>query len=73
MKMNRKTLELLLVNYQNINNGIHKNCAEKQKFVRLIKEVEGKLKSLPKTVVYPDGMTAMEYAHKLAKDANERL
>ena len=73
MKMNRKTLELLLVNYQNINNGIHKNCAEKQKFVRLIKEVEGKLKSLPKTVVYPDGMTAMEYAKSLAKRANERL
>ena len=71
--MNRKTLELLLVNYQNINNGIHKNCAEKQKFVRLIKEVEGKLKSLPREVIYPDGMTAMEYAHKLAKDANERL
>ena len=73
MKMNRKTLELLLVNYQNINNGIHKNCAEKQKFVRLIKEVEEKLKSLPREVIYPDGMTAMEYAHKLAKDANERL
>ena len=73
MKMNRKTLELLLVNYQNINNGIHKNCAEKQKFVRLIKEVEVKLKSLPREVIYPDGMTAMEYAHKLAKDANERL
>ena len=71
--MNRKTLELLLVNYQNINNGIHKNCAEKQKFVRLIKEVEEKLKSLPREVIYPDGMTAMEYAHKLAKDANERL
>ena len=73
MKMNRKTLELLLVNYQNINNGIHKNCAEKQKFVRLIKEVEVKLKSLPREVIYPDGMTALEYAHKLAKDANERL
>ena len=37
------------------------------------KEVEEKLKSLPREVIYPDGMTAMEYAHKLAKDANERL
>ena len=71
--MNRKTMELLLVNYQNINNGIHKDCAEKQKFVKLIKEVEQKIKSLPREVIYPDGMTALEYAHKLAKDANERL
>ena len=71
--MNRKTLELLLVNYQNINNGIHKDCAEKQKFVRLIKEIEQKIKSLPREVIYPNGMTALEYAHKLAKDANERL
>ena len=71
--MNRKTLELLLVNYQNINKGILKNCAEKQKFVRLIKEVEGKIKSLPREVIYPNGMTAMEYARQLAKEANERL
>ena len=71
--MNRKTLELLLVNYQNINKGIVKDCAEKQKFVRLIKEIELKIKQLPREVIYPDGMTALEYAHKLAKDANERL
>ena len=75
--MNRKTMELLLENYQNINNGIHKDCAEKQKFVRLIKETEQKIKSMPREVIYPDGedgnrMTALEYAHKLAKEANER-
>jgi len=73
MKMNRKTMELLLENYQNINSRILTDCAEKQKFVRLIKEVEGKLKSMPRDVTYPNGMTALEYAHKLAKDANERI
>ena len=73
MKMNRKTMELLLENYQNINSRILTDCAEKQKFVRLIKEVKQKLKSLPREVFYPNGMTALEYAHKLAKDANERL
>ena len=71
--MNRKTLELLLVNYQNINRGILKDCAEKQKFVKLIKEVEQKIKQLPREVIYPNGMSALEYAHKLAKEANERL
>ena len=71
--MNRKTMELLLENYQNINNGIHKDCAEKQKFVKLIKEVETQLKSMPREVIYPDGMTALEYARQLAKEANERL
>ena len=66
-------MELLLENYQNINSRISIDCAEKQKFVRLIKEIETQLKSLPREVIYPDGMTALEYAHKLAKDANERL
>ena len=70
--MNRKTLELLLVNYQNINNGILKDCAEKQKFVKLIKEVELKIKKLGREVVYPDGMTALEFAKKLAADANTK-
>jgi len=71
--MNRKTMELLLENYQNINNGIHKDCAEKQKFVKLIKETEQKIKSMPREVIYPDGMTALEYASQLAKEANERI
>ena len=66
-------MELLLENYHNINNRILTDCAEKQKFVRLIREVKEKLKSLPREVIYPNGMTALEYAHKLAKDANERL
>ena len=71
--MNRKTLKLLLVNYENINNGIHKDCAEKQKLVKLIKEGDQKLKSMPREVIYPNGMTALEYAKSLAKRANERL
>ena len=71
--MNRKTLELLLINYENINNGIYKDCAEKQKFVKLIKEVKQRIKELPREVIYPNGMTALEYAKSLAKRANERL
>ena len=66
-------MELLLENYHNILYGIHKDCAEKQKFVKLIKEVETQLKSMPREVIYPDGMTALEYARQLAKEANERL
>ena len=60
-------------NYQNINNRILIDCAEKQRFVKLIREVEQKLKSLPREVIYPNGMSALEYARQLAKDANERL
>ena len=66
-------MELLLENYHNINNRILTDCAEKQKFVRLIREVKEKLKSMPREVIYPNGMTALEYAHRLAKEANERL
>ena len=46
--MNRKTLELLLVNYTNINNGLRMPCAEKSKFEQLIKDVELKIKQLPR-------------------------
>ena len=42
--MNRKTLELLLTNYTNINNGLRTPCAEKSKFEKLIKDVELKIK-----------------------------
>ena len=66
-------MELLLENYHNINNRILTDCAEKQKFIKLIKEAEQKLKSLPREVIYPNGMTALEYAHRLAKEANERM
>jgi hypothetical protein len=69
----RKTLELLLTNYININNGLRTPCAEKSKFEKLIKETEALLKSKPLDVIYPDGMTALEYAHKLAKEANDRM
>ena len=72
INMNRKTLELLLVNYTNINNGLRTPCAEKSKFERLIKDVELKIKQLPREVLYPDGMTALEFAKKLAADANTK-
>ena len=69
-EFSRKTLELLLVNYTNINNDLRKPCAEKTKFERLIKETEEKLKSTPITPIYPDGMTAMEFALHLAHGRN---
>ena len=72
INMNRKTLELLLVNYTNINNGLRTPCAEKSKFERLIKDVELKIKQLPREVLYPDGMTALEFAKKLAAEANTK-
>tara|TARA_B110001454_G_scaffold188224_1_gene186081 strand:- start:1762 stop:1998 length:237 start_codon:yes stop_codon:yes gene_type:complete len=74
--MNRKTLELLLVNYQNLHNSMShwKTCTEKEKFVTLIAEVELQLKNMPieRIVEYSDGLTAMEFAKKLASEANER-
>ena len=70
--MNRKTLELLLTNYTNINNQLRTPCAEKSKFEKLIKEVELKIKQLPRDVIYSNGMTALEFAHKLASDANTK-
>ena len=70
--MNRKTLELLLVNYTNINNGLRTPCAEKSKFEKLIKDVELKIKELPREVIYSSGMTAMQFAKKLAVDANTK-
>ena len=70
--MNRKTLELLLINYTNINNQLRMPCAEKSKFEKLIKEVELKIKQLPREVIYSNGMTPLEFAHKLAADANTK-
>ena len=70
--MDRKVLQLLLVNYNNINNAMTKPCAEKSKFEKLIIETHDKLMALPPEVVYPNGMTAMEFAKQLAKEANER-
>ena len=70
--MNRKTLELLLTNYTNINNQLRTPCAEKSKFEQLIKDIELKIKELPREVIYPDNMTALEFATKLAADANTK-
>ena len=47
--MNKKTLELLLTNYTNINNQLRMPCAEKSKFEKLIKDIE--LKKLSKTTL----------------------
>ena len=70
--MNRKTLELLLTNYTNINNQLRTPCAEKSKFQQLIKDVELSIKKLGREIIYPDGMTAMQFATKLAADANTK-
>ena len=70
--MNRKTLELLLTNYTNINNGLRTPCAEKSKFEKLIKDIELSIKKLGREIIYPDGMTAMQFAKKLAADANTK-
>tara|TARA_B100000768_G_scaffold142327_1_gene134172 strand:+ start:755 stop:1162 length:408 start_codon:yes stop_codon:yes gene_type:complete len=72
MKLSKKTMELLLTNYVNINNGLLKPCAEKEKFTKLISDLELKIKSEPETIVYVDGLTALEFAKKLASEANER-
>ena len=47
-----------------------KPCAEKEKFVKLIGDLELKIKT---TIIYPDGMTALEYATKLAADRNNNV
>ena len=70
--MNRKTLELLLINYTNISNQLRMPCAEKSKFEKLIKDIELKIKELPREVIYSGGMTAMQFAKKLAADANTK-
>ena len=70
MEFSRKTLELLLMHYNNINDQLRTPCAEKSKFEKLIKETEEKLKSAPITPIYKDGMTAMEFALYLAHGRN---
>ena len=70
--MNKKTLELLLTNYTNINNQLRTPCAEKSKFEQLIKDIELSIKKLGREIIYPDGMTAMQFAKKLAVDANTK-
>jgi hypothetical protein len=70
MKLTRKTIELLLVNYNNINNAMLKPCAEKTKFINLINDLELQLKNVGREITYPDGMSVMEYAKHLAHRAN---
>ena len=70
--MNKKTQELLLTNYTNIHNQLITPCAEKSKFEQLIKDIELSIKKLGREIIYPDGMTAMQFAKKLAADANTK-
>ena len=44
MKLSTKTMELLLVNYKNIYEAYKINCAEKQRFAKLITDLEKELK-----------------------------
>ena len=71
-EFSRKTLELLLMHYNNINDQLRTPCAEKSKFEKLIKDVELKIKELPREIIYSGGMTAMQFAKKLAVDANTK-
>ena len=70
--MTRKTYELLLLRYSEMHNAILKPCAEKEKFATLVQEVEQKLKTFGREIIYPDGMTAMQFATKLAADDNTK-
>ena len=65
-------MELLLINYQNIHNSMShwKPCSEKDKFIKLIDDLELKIKT---TIIYPNGMTALEYAIKLAANRNNNV
>ena len=53
-------------------NAILKPCAEKEKFATLVQEVEQKLKTFGREILYPNNMTALEFATKLAADANTK-
>ena len=67
VQLDKKTMELLLVNYHNINNSMLKPCADKTKFINLIADLEIQIKKAGRTVVYSDGLSALEFANKLAK------
>ena len=43
MQLSKKTMELLLVNYKNIYEAHKTNCVEKQRFAKLIAELEEEL------------------------------
>ena len=44
MQLSKKTMELLLVNYKNIYEAYKINCAEKQRFAKLIADLEKELR-----------------------------
>ena len=44
MQLSKKTMELLLVNYKNIHKAYKIDCAEKQRFAKLITDLEKELK-----------------------------
>ena len=44
MQLSKKTMELLLVNYKNIHSAMLKECADKQKFTKLIADLEKELR-----------------------------
>jgi len=46
MHLSKKTMELLLVNYKNIHSAMLKDCADKQKFTKLIVDLEKDLEEL---------------------------
>ena len=72
-EFNKKTLELLLVNYTNINNDLRKPCAEKSKFEQLIKDTTELIAKAKDPIIYKDGMNVMQYAQYLAKEANGKV
>ena len=69
-EFSKATLELLLINYTNINNSLRVPCAEKQKFEKLIEETTLALSKCLPEIKYKDGMNVMQYAQYLAKEAN---
>jgi len=72
MNINKKTLELLLLRYNEMYTAILKPCAEKEKFATLIKDIELQIEKAGRTIEYSGGLSVLEYATKLAVEANER-
>jgi hypothetical protein len=46
MSLSKKTMEILLVNYKNMHSAMLKDCADKQKFTKLIADLEKDLEEL---------------------------
>tara|TARA_B110000211_G_C13925685_1_gene484838 strand:- start:612 stop:827 length:216 start_codon:yes stop_codon:yes gene_type:complete len=71
--MNKKTLELLLLRYNEMHTAILKPCAEKEKFAKLIEETALALTKCKPEITYKDGMTALEFAINLAAERNNNV